>query len=233
MLSGDKEEVPVADMTISRDRLNAHYGNSKVAKHFAVWSLISSSLKTDDADKRAFFSTKSPVASWDGVAFCHRAETQGAKLLLRRQVISARLQPDKDPAIVIGEIAELLAALDEVGIPVHEEFILLHFVDNLPPGYEFIKNNQQGSKEQPTRIVLEDALRDRYNVQSGGKKGRTIPDSTLFVSGSKAGQGVGRGGGCGGTDRGKLDSRGRSVGLSSQAKMTCNHCQKPGHIRPN
>ena len=26
VLSGDKEEVPVADRTISRDRLNAHYG---------------------------------------------------------------------------------------------------------------------------------------------------------------------------------------------------------------
>ena len=47
VLSGDKEEIPVADRTISHDRLNAHYDNSKVAKHFAVWSLISSSLKTD------------------------------------------------------------------------------------------------------------------------------------------------------------------------------------------
>ena len=55
-LSGDKEEIPVADRTISRDCLNAHCGDSKVAKHFAVWSLISSSLKTD-ADKRVFFST--------------------------------------------------------------------------------------------------------------------------------------------------------------------------------
>ena len=81
VLSVDKEEIPVADRTISRDRLNAHYGNSKVAKYFAVWSLISSSLKTD-ADKTVFFSTKSPVAGWDRVASFHRAETQGAKLLL-------------------------------------------------------------------------------------------------------------------------------------------------------
>ena len=44
VLSGGKEEVPVADRTVSRNRLNAHYCNSKVAKHFAVWSLISSSL---------------------------------------------------------------------------------------------------------------------------------------------------------------------------------------------
>ena len=61
VLSGDKVGVPVADRTISRDRLNAHYGNSKVAKTLAVWSLISSSLRTH-ADKRVFFSTKSPVA---------------------------------------------------------------------------------------------------------------------------------------------------------------------------
>ena len=61
VLSGDEEEVPVGDKTISRDRLNAHYGNSEVAKDFAVWSLISSSLKTD-ANKRVFFSTKSSVA---------------------------------------------------------------------------------------------------------------------------------------------------------------------------
>ena len=178
-----------------------------------------------------FFSTKSPVAGRDRVASFHRAETQGAKLLLSRQVLSARLQPGQDPAIVIGAIVELLPALDEVGIPVHEEFIGLHFVDNLPPGYEFIKNNLQGSKEPLTRIVLEHALRSRYNVQSGGKKERTILDSALFVSGSKAGRGVGRGGGCGGTNKGKLDSRGRSEGLSYQAKIACNHCQKAGQIR--
>ena len=231
VLSGDKEEVPVADRTISRDRLNAHFGKSKVAKHFAVWSLLSSSLKSDP-DKRVFFSTKSPVAGWERVAYFHRAETQGAKLLLTRKVLSARRQPGKDPAIVIGEIVELLAALDEVAIPVHEEFIWLHFVDNLPPGYEFIKNNLQGSKEPLTRTVLEDALRSRYNVQSGGKKGKTSPDSALSVSGSKTGRGVSRGGGRGGTYKGKLDSRGRSEGLSSQA-MTCNSCQKPGHFRPN
>ena len=81
--------------------------------------------------------------------------------------------------------------------------------------------------------MLEDALRSRYNVQSGVKGGRAIPDSELFMSGSKAGRGVGRGGGRGGTNKGKLDSRGRSEGLSSQAKTTCSHCQKPGHVRPN
>ena len=150
VLSGDKNEVPIADRTISRDRLNAHYANSKVAKHFAVWSLISRLLKTD-ADKRVFFSTKSPEADWGRVASFHCAETQGAKLLLSRKILSARLQPGKDPAIVIGEIVELLAALDEVGIPVHEEFIWLHFVDNLPLGYEFIKNNLQSSKEPLSR----------------------------------------------------------------------------------
>ena len=232
VLSGDKEEVPVADRTISRNCLNAHFGKSKVAKHFAVWSLISSSLKTD-ADKRVFFGHKVTSGWWERVASFHRAETQGAKFLLGRKVLSARLQPGKDPAIVIGEIVELLlAALDEVGIPVHEEFIWLHFVDNLPPGYEFIKNNLQGSKEPLTRTVLEDALRSRYNVQSGGKKGKTIPHSALFLSGSKTGWGVGRGGGRGGTYKGKLDSKGRSEGLSSQA-MTCNNYLKLGHIRPN
>ena len=87
VLSGDKEEFPVADKTISHDRLNEHYGNSKLAKHFAVWSLISSSLNTD-ADKLVFFSAKSPVADWDRVASFHRAETQGAKLLLSRQVLT-------------------------------------------------------------------------------------------------------------------------------------------------
>ena len=127
---------------------------------------------------------------------------------------------------------ELLATLDEVEIPVHEELSWLHFVDNLPLGYEFVKNNLQGSKEPLTRVVLEDTLRSRYNVHSGGKKRRTIPDSALFVSGSKAGRGVSRGEGRGGTNKGKLDSRGRSEGLPSQAKI-CNHCQKPGHIRPN
>ena len=132
VIDADKEEILVADRTISRDRSNAHGGNSKVAKHFAVWSPISSSPNRH-ADKQEYFGTKSPVTGWDRVASFHRAVTQGAKLLLSRQILSARLQPDKYPAIVIGEIVELLAALDEVGTPVREEFIWLHFVDNLPP----------------------------------------------------------------------------------------------------
>ena len=101
------------------------------------------------------------MAGWERVAYFDRAETQGAKLLLTRKVLSARRQPGKDPAIVIGEIVELLGALDEVAIPVHEAFIWLHFVDNLPPGYEIIKNNLQGLKEPLTRTVLEHALRSR------------------------------------------------------------------------
>ena len=119
VLAGDKEEIPVADRTISRGHLHAHYGYSKVASHFAVLSLISSSLKTG-ADKGLFFSTKSPVAGWDRVASFHRTETRGAKALLSRQVLSARLQPGKDSAIIIGEIIELLAELNEVGIPVQK-----------------------------------------------------------------------------------------------------------------
>jgi len=54
---------------------------------------------------------------------------------------------------VIGEIVELFAVIDEVRIPVHGEFIWLHFVDNLPSGYELIKSNLQGSKKPLTRTV--------------------------------------------------------------------------------
>ena len=53
------------------------------------------------------------------------------------------------------------------------------------------------------------------------------------MSESKAGRGVSSGEGRGRTNKSKMGSRGRSEGLSSQAKITYNHCQKPGHIRPN
>ena len=47
VLAGDKEEIPITDRTTSRDHLKAYYDSSKVAKDFAVWRLVSSSLKTD------------------------------------------------------------------------------------------------------------------------------------------------------------------------------------------
>ena len=50
-----------------------------------------------------------------------------------------------------------LATLDEVEIPVDEEFIWLYFVDNLPPGY---KNNLKGPL---TCAVLEDAI-NRFKI---------------------------------------------------------------------
>ena len=86
-------------------------------------------------NKSFFFYKVASVASF------HRAETQGLELLLSRQVLSAQLQPGKDAAIAIGKIVELFAALDEVGFPVLENVLWLYFVDNLLPGYEFIKNN--------------------------------------------------------------------------------------------
>ena len=61
VLAGYNEEIPVAYRTVSRDCLHAHYGNPGIAKHFAVWSLILSSLKLD-TDRRVLFSSKSPVA---------------------------------------------------------------------------------------------------------------------------------------------------------------------------
>ena len=54
------------------------------------------------------------MSDWDRVALFDRAETQGAKLLLSRQFLYAGVQSGKDPAIIIVEIVELLAALDEV-----------------------------------------------------------------------------------------------------------------------
>ena len=81
--------------------------------------------------------------------------------------------------------------------------------------------------------MLEDVLWSRYNVQSGGKRVNVILGTALFVSGSKAERGVGRGGGRGGINKGMLDSKGRSEGLSLQSKLTFNHCQKPECIRPN
>ena len=62
---------------------------------------------------------------------------------------------------MIGKTVDLAAALDKVGTHVHEEFIHLHFMDNLSPGYEFIKNNLQSAKELLTRIVLKDAPQSR------------------------------------------------------------------------
>ena len=59
-VAGGMKKISVSDRTISRDRLLAHYGNLEVAKHFAVLSLISSSLETN-ADKRVLFITKSPM----------------------------------------------------------------------------------------------------------------------------------------------------------------------------
>ena len=102
-----------------------------------------------------------------------------------------------------------VTAIDEVGIPVHGEFIWLHFVDNLPSGYELIKSNLHGSKEPLTRTVLEDALRSRYNVTSGEKRGSL--DTALFASGSKAVKGGGRGGGHG-NSKSKPGSRGQGEG---------------------
>ena len=61
------------------------------------------------------FRTMSPVAGWERIASFYRTETHGAKLLLSRQEPSPSLQTGKDPAIMIGEIVEVLAALDEVG----------------------------------------------------------------------------------------------------------------------
>ena len=47
VLAGDKKDISVTDRTISRNCFHAHHGNSKVSTQFTIWSLVSSSLKTD------------------------------------------------------------------------------------------------------------------------------------------------------------------------------------------
>ena len=100
-------------------------------------------------------------------------------MFLSRQVLSTRLQPGNYPAIIIGEVVELLAALDEVGIPVHEEYIWLHFVETFPQVTSLSKEQPARVEETLTRVVLEDALRSKYNVQSSVKKGRMVLDTAL------------------------------------------------------
>lgn len=65
---------------------------------------------------------------------------------------------------------ELLGALNELRIAVHEDFIWLHFVDNLPAGYRFIKNSLDGLKDPLTRIELEDALSSKYKYYLAKKR---------------------------------------------------------------
>ena len=71
----------------------------------------------------------------------------------------------------------------------HEEIIWLHFVDKIPPGYDFDNTNLQSSKKPLTRTVPEDALRGESNVESGQKKGKVVSDTVLFVSNGKGGGG--------------------------------------------
>ena len=106
---------------------------------------------------------------------------------------------------------ELLAALDEVGAPVHEEFIWLHFVDNLLPGYEFIKNNLQGSKEPRTRIALEVHCKPGTMYNRAGKRGLRF---RILYGGFAAVEVVEE------VAKGEMNSSGRSEGLSPQAEIT-------------
>ena len=65
------------------------------------------------------------------------------------------------------------------------------------------------------RTVLEDAMRSRYNVQTGGKSWRADLDIALFVSSAKAGWGGVRGGVHGENHKIKLDSRDQGLGKST------------------
>ena len=183
-MRGNREEIPVNDKTIPRERSHAHYGEAQVAKHLAVYITISRVLKSD-ADKRVLLSTTSPVAGWERIATFHRTKTRGYKLFfLRRWLLSALLQPNKDLAIVIGEIIELLAALEEVGIPVHKEFTWLHFVDNLPPGHDFIRNSLRSSKEPPLRAPsskMRCAVDTMFSLEEKEEKGLRILRSLFSV----------------------------------------------------
>ena len=155
-------------------------------------------------------------------------------------MLRSRFQLNKDLAVTISEVVELLAGLGEVGIHVHGNIIRLDFVYNLPPDYAFVKNNLQSSKELFTCTVLEDALRSRYNVQAGGEKGKVISPNVLFVPcdkngrrgsrGGKRGEKFGKGGKPNDKERGEESS---GVNSLSQPTMTCKYCQKPGRFRPN
>ena len=144
VLAGDKKDISVTDRTISRDRLHAHHGNSKVAKHFTMYGVWFQARRRQMLINE-YFSVRS------------RQWLVGTGLLLsivqqsmeRRYFSAGRfLALVFNRVTILDEVVELVVALDEVEVPVHEEFIWLHFVDNLPPRYEYVKRTTSKSRRR-------------------------------------------------------------------------------------
>ena len=90
MLGGNKEEMSFAERMNPCECLYAHYGGVIVAKYFALWSLISSALKSD-ADKRVcVFSTGSPVAELKTIISFTPSENARGQHIPPEQINSSR-----------------------------------------------------------------------------------------------------------------------------------------------
>lgn len=76
----------------------------------------------------------------------------------------------------------------------------------------------------PNSAVLEDTQRYRYKVQAGERKGNGISDTSLYVSDTEPGRGVGCGGGSVGTKNIKEESQGRHEGPSSGCSHKADSC---------
>ena len=126
-LDGEKRKILFADKTIGREYLHAHYGQTKIAKHIAVWRLNSSVLKTDADERFLLYEVASTWLENDRLFPSHRdSKSEGAPKLTSSQRSASGKQRRRS-----STWRGLLAALDEVGIPVREQFICVYFVYNL------------------------------------------------------------------------------------------------------
>ena len=75
---------------------------------------------------------------------------QGANLFSSRKVLRTRLQPNKTKqAIAFGENVNVIAALEELGIPVDEESTRPHVVEDRTPAYDFYQEQLTRVKRAP------------------------------------------------------------------------------------
>ena len=136
VLGGSKEEIPAADKMIPMNASLLTTVRQKLRNLFAVW-IAQHEGTNGRVGENCFFP---PCGNARGQTDPEQTYVKHALTAERRPGYSNR-----------RDCRAARCSPGRWNTPVQEEFIWLHFVDNLPPGYDLARNNLQSSKKTLTR----------------------------------------------------------------------------------
>ena len=160
----------------------------------------------------SFIQDEDPKVVWDTLISVHQSRGMASRLTLRRRFLRLKKNDDASMQGFIGEARRLALQLQEIGVTVEDEDVILVLTGGLPPSYDNFVITLDSTP--PSQLTLDYVITHLINEES-----RQVVDSEGLGASALAA-----------TTSTSYKPKGAKRDTS---QITCWNCQKKGHFQSN